>query len=232
MNNSFDVGVLIWLNQFVHRSYTLDAGLVFLSGFDLVKGYAFMVALWWLWFVPEPARARNRGIILGTLAASFTGIIAGRILAHLLPFRVRPLFDPALGLTEPFAIGNYVKIRTWSSFPSDHAIMFSALATGICLISRRLGALAFVYGAAVIGLPRLYLGFHYPTDILGGTILGTAFTLAATGREARPVAERVLKWQAQNESTFYAVLFFATIQISTMFEQPREIFHALGRLVR
>jgi hypothetical protein len=43
-------------------------------------------------------------------------------------------------------------------FPSDHAVMFSALAVGLCFVSLRLGLFATLYVVCAICFPRAYLG--------------------------------------------------------------------------
>lgn len=58
------------------------------------------------------------------------------------------------------------------SFPSGHTMVAFASATVIYSYYRFAGALAFVT-AALIAYSRLYLFVHYPTDVLGGIVLGT-----------------------------------------------------------
>ena len=62
------------------------------------------------------------------------------------------------------------------SFPSDHTIMAAALAAGLWLIDRRLG----VIGAALAlfdGFTRVYLGQHYPHDVIAALILSSLIIL-------------------------------------------------------
>jgi membrane-associated phospholipid phosphatase len=63
------------------------------------------------------------------------------------------------------------------AFPSDHAVMAGAVAAGLWLVSRRLGIAATV-AAAVMATARVYVGAHWPGDVLAGLVLGTAVTVA------------------------------------------------------
>ena len=62
------------------------------------------------------------------------------------------------------------------SFPSDHATMAGAVAAGLLLVDRRLGLLALAAGL-LMGFARVYVGAHYPWDILAGFTLGASVVL-------------------------------------------------------
>lgn len=62
------------------------------------------------------------------------------------------------------------------SFPSDHTTFAVAIAVGIWLINRRLGIIAAVL-ALIEGFSRVYLGQHYPHDVLAGIVLSTLVLL-------------------------------------------------------
>lgn len=57
------------------------------------------------------------------------------------------------------------------SFPSGHAAFFFALSTTVYLYNKKLG-ISFFIASICIGLGRVAAGVHYPTDILGGAVLG------------------------------------------------------------
>ncbi len=59
------------------------------------------------------------------------------------------------------------------SFPSDHAVMAGAVAAGLWLVSRRL-ALVATAAAAVMAFARVYVGAHYPWDVIGGLTVGAS----------------------------------------------------------
>jgi undecaprenyl-diphosphatase len=89
-----------------------------------------------------------------------------------------------------------------SSFPSGHAMMTPAVYLTLAGIlaageRRRSEKLLLLGGAALltaaVGLSRLYLGVHWPTDVLGGWTLGSAVALAAAlvlHRTVRPQVPR------------------------------------------
>ncbi len=58
------------------------------------------------------------------------------------------------------------------SFPSGHTIFMFALATAIFMFNKRLGAVLYVCGL-IIGIARIAGGVHWPSDVLGGMVLGT-----------------------------------------------------------
>ena len=62
------------------------------------------------------------------------------------------------------------------SFASDHATFTMAVAVGIMLVNRKYGLVAMAL-AGVEGFLRVFMGVHYPTDVIGGYALGTATTL-------------------------------------------------------
>ncbi|MEU0989070.1 phosphatase PAP2 family protein [Streptomyces sp. NPDC005953] len=66
--------------------------------------------------------------------------------------------------------------KTDYSFVSDHSTMAMAIAVGIFLAHRSLGYAALGLALAE-GFLRVYMGVHYPTDVIGGFALGTAITL-------------------------------------------------------
>ncbi|MBU6142305.1 phosphatase PAP2 family protein [Patescibacteria group bacterium] len=62
-----------------------------------------------------------------------------------------------------------------SSFPSGHTTLFFALALVMWYFNKKLGWY-FIAGATIIGIARVFVGVHWPLDILGGVVLGLLST--------------------------------------------------------
>lgn len=72
----------------------------------------------------------------------------------------------------------------WYSFPSGHTMM-SAVILGLAVMlitERRLARGAVGFLVAMIAFSRVYLGVHYPTDVIAGLLVGTAWMLGVTER--------------------------------------------------
>jgi undecaprenyl-diphosphatase len=85
-----------------------------------------------------------------------------------------------------------VNVPESGSFPSGHAATSFAAATILSFAFPRLAPFLLVLAAAV-GFSRVYVGVHYPLDIVGGALLGVAIAAAVrylVRRRASAVAHR------------------------------------------
>ncbi|MFH9547845.1 phosphatase PAP2 family protein [Streptomyces sp. NPDC017435] len=79
------------------------------------------------------------------------------------------------------------------SFPSNHAAIAAAAAVALLFVSRRLGALAVV-AACAMAVSRVWVGAHYPHDVLAGVVVGAlvaSLVMSALRRRAEAAALRL-----------------------------------------
>jgi membrane-associated phospholipid phosphatase len=214
--NRFDMPILYLINQFAHRSLVFDEMVVLLCNNNFIKGGLVFAIMWYLWFQNQDDRSKRESLLAGVLA-SFVGLTVAKILT-LVIIRPRPFNVPSLAIRIPYGM-KAVKWEGLNSFPSDHAVLFFALATGIFFASRRAGWLMFIYISAIICLPRVFLGVHYPSDILGGAVIGLftgwLFHLPAI---RNPVTNWAFRWLEEKPGQFYASSFLLTYVICELFD--------------
>jgi undecaprenyl-diphosphatase len=216
--NSFDMVIMSFMNRWSHRSPAIDEFIVMVGNNNFLKGGVVVAVIWWVWFRDEEKR---QFVVVGVIAG-FLGLVVARVLTHVI-FRVRPLNDPQLSFPVPCDLSRRV-FEGAGSFPSDHAVLFFALATGIFLASRRLGWLMFTYVSVVICLPRIYLGIHYPTDVLAGAAIGIGLAcLCNLSAIRKPATIWALRWADSEPALFYPFCFLLTYQTADLFEPVRAI---------
>jgi undecaprenyl-diphosphatase len=106
----------------------------------------------------------------------FAGLIARYgVKSIIVFFYERP--RPYINLPLAHKLIDVNPVENFQSFPSGHAIFLFALSAVIYGFNKKLG-IFFLACSAIIALSRVFVGVHWPSDILGGAILGIGFGIA------------------------------------------------------
>ena len=125
----------------------------------------------------------------GVVAAGFSALLALGI-SHLIADlwdRVRP-YD-----AHPAKAHLFIAPSNDPSFPSDHATAAFAIAVSIWLRNRKVGWLALAM-ATILAIARVAVGVHYPADVIGGALIGTACALVLWLPPIRRPLDRLAEW--------------------------------------
>lgn len=131
---------------------------------DVAIALAVVVALVWFWPGDADTRAARQRVVVYAMGSALLGLALAQVIGHVW-FRDRPYVHHAAHLL--------IAPSGDPSFPSDHAVGGFALAVPFLLARRRIGWLLLGL-AALLALARVAVGTHYPSDVLGGAVLGTA----------------------------------------------------------
>jgi undecaprenyl-diphosphatase len=149
----------------------------------------FLVLLAALFFARGKWRSRNGRH--GVVAAGFSALLALGV-AHVITdlwARPRPY------LAHPGDAHLFISASPDPSFPSDHATAAFAIAVAILLRHRKAGVLALAMAVAV-SVARVAVGTHYPSDVIGGAVLGTLSALVFWQPWVRTRLNALTDWAA------------------------------------
>lgn len=76
----------------------------------------------------------------------------------------------------------------------------------------------------IVCLPRIYMGIHYPTDILAGALLGVCIACLLLIKSVRnSLSSLPILWLERSPASFYPFFFLITFLFGTMFGPLRSI---------
>ncbi|KAB1139810.1 phosphatase PAP2 family protein [Streptomyces luteolifulvus] len=150
------------------------------SWFDRVLPYigeyglplAMVLLVVWCWW---SVRRRGGQDAASSVAALVWAPLAAAI-AVLVNVPIREFVERPRPFLDHQGLDVLVSGKTDYSFVSDHATITMAMAVGLFVANRKFG-LAGIGLALLEGFCRVYMGVHYPTDVVGGFALGTAVAL-------------------------------------------------------
>ncbi|MBP7059758.1 MAG: phosphatase PAP2 family protein [Lachnospiraceae bacterium] len=159
-----EFNILYWF-QGLHNQ-VLDKIMVFITKLGSAGMFWIVLTVLMLIF----CRKNKKAAWSSALALIFSYIVVNLVLKNLVA-RDRPCWIDT-------SVKMLVHVPKDYSFPSGHSSASFASATAIFFYYRKQGIAAYIL-AALIAISRMYLFVHFPTDVLGGTILGIAEGIAA-----------------------------------------------------
>ena len=163
--NQFEASIILWIQENLRGS--MDGFWIFVTHLG-DEGYLWIalgiVLLFW-------KKTRPIGItVLLSLLFDFLiiNVTLKGLVARPRPFVINEAIAPLVGGVSPYR-----------SFPSGHSGgSFAAMLALSKWVPKKIGIPAIVL-ATMVALSRLYVGVHYPTDILGGLVVGLVCSFAA-----------------------------------------------------
>jgi membrane-associated phospholipid phosphatase len=167
-----DLDVTVWSKA--HQQTWLHPVSAFFTQFGVITGWLIGAMLLWFYFrYKTKKRAWADRVRFFFAAVAVTGLAV--IPLKLLFGKARPslFFDHGIYGFQWFASPTAFNMH---GFPSGHTTTAFSVATALTLIFPRFAVLFYV-GAVLVGLSRIGVLYHYPSDVVAGAMLGTVLTL-------------------------------------------------------
>ena len=152
------------INNYSAKWWSLDWLGIFFAQY---LPYIFVAAAIYLLIRQKNLRQRIYFFSLAALSV----ILARGIITEVIRF-IFPKDRPFVALS----INPLVSHDLSSAFPSGHASAYFALALAVFFINRKIG-IWFLIGAFVMAIARIFVGVHWPLDIIAGALIGLASAL-------------------------------------------------------
>jgi len=150
------------INDLAGQNVWLDRLAVFFSDY---AGYV-LVAVLVLLFIFKSARLSRFMVLVALISAAVSRGIITTIIRF---FYHHPRPFDVLAVKQLIPESGY-------SFPSGHAALYFALSMGVYFYNKKLGTAFFVV-SILMGVARIFVGVHWPADILGGALIGIVMAL-------------------------------------------------------
>lgn len=144
------------------RSYgtlSRDAAIIFFSSYLL---YLLVVSFLFLLYHASCSKTDKLRIFWGTVISAGIARFGVTELIYLFYHRPRPFLA--------YQLHPLISDHGWS-FPSGHAAFYFSMATSVFLYNKKWGS-GLLISVLLITVSRVAAGVHYPTDIIGGMIIG------------------------------------------------------------
>ena len=202
-----------------NHNQLLDYWFHHLDSSEMLGGDVLVALFCYCWFGTDRIEARAR-MVVGLLVAFPVGIVS-RTLQYRLTTHPRPIYDPQLGF-HPLTMFGKEPLNTWNSFPSDHATVFGATVTVICLSRPKLAWVAIPW-LVMMEFARNYVGAHYPSDLIAGAALGVMAVWITQTPPVVAIGRTIMTWERAAPAIFYGVGFLFIAQFAALFGELRQI---------
>lgn len=163
----FNTVLFTSINQLAGQSSAIALVMVWITDYLPYAMVGIVIGYFFLWGVRSRSNIQQSVFRTIQTVEWCSALFGTFVITHILKiFTALP--RPFLSLAHVIVL---VPDQGGFSFPSMHTSLTTALAMSVYIHHKRLGVLLFIF-AVLVGFSRIYVGVHYPIDVLAGGLIG------------------------------------------------------------
>ncbi|WP_129730458.1 undecaprenyl-diphosphatase [Ectobacillus funiculus] len=168
-----------WINGWSSYSPYLDKGMIFITNSVPYVAIALMLFLWFIG--NQEKRVEKQYTAVYTVFSCLLGLSINAVL-HLFYYHPRPFVAHHVHQLVPHPAD--------SSFVSDHAVLVFSIAWIMLLRNDSWKYPGFIW-AIIVGISRVFVGVHYPADVIGGALIsyGVSLLVIQSSKKLEPLVQ-------------------------------------------
>lgn len=155
---NLNVSLFLLINSLAGKSAFMNQAMIFSAKYLIFLVPAFLIFLWFVKGKNNEMRKEALFIFTACLLSFLIGVVIGWFYFHPRPFAMH------LGTLLLQHVAD-------SSFPSDHGLILFSVAFSLLFLKKYKTGIAFMLVGLLVEFARIFVGFHFPADILGSFVI-------------------------------------------------------------
>ena len=194
----------------------------------LISTLIYAIAFYFFWWKLDDQTQARRNHLMGVICACVLSVLSTGLTRIWIAW-------PAPALSQQFQIlfPNSLWGRgTTNCFPSHSTLVYLTVAIGFLHLNRRVAIFLIPFTFLTVSLPRIYVGGHYPIDVVGAVVLSVAASLAVWFMMTSTHFTNALTWVSTRGRLTEVILLFWLCELGEGFRASDTTAHMIVRIVR
>jgi undecaprenyl-diphosphatase len=194
----------------------------------LISTFIYAIAFYFFWWKKDDQTQVRRNHLMGAICACILAVLATGLARPWIAWPAPALSEQFQGLFPNLLWGR----GTTNCFPSHSTLVYLTVAIGVFHLNRRVGIFLISFAFLAISLPRIYVGGHYPIDVVGAVVFSLAASFLIWMFMANTHFTDALTWISTRRRWTEALVLFWLCELGEGFRASDTTAHMIARILR